>query len=85
MSHLIFGIKRLVEICGENPDSFKLRQKYRAIYAKALVRVIVAGDINRCRSEVGLSGEDRRGGTRRYEMFVAQLEYNRERLVELPC
>ena len=76
MSHLIFDIKRLTEICRENPDSFKLGQKYRAIYLTALVCFIVAGDINRCRSEVGLSGEDRRGGTRRYEIFVAQLECN---------
>jgi hypothetical protein len=41
---------------------------------------VVAGDINRCRSEVTLSGEDRLGGTRRY-MFVAHLQYSIERHV----
>jgi hypothetical protein len=62
---MIFDIKRFIEICRENPDLFKFGQKYRALYVKAYVRFIVGSDINRSGSEVGLRGEDRRGGTRR--------------------
>ena len=45
----IFGkwiLGSCMEICRENPDLVKIRQKYWALYMKTEVRVIVVGNIN---------------------------------------